>query len=180
MDKIPDDLLDRALRAYDDGAGHDLLRTLEAVVRLAYERGMSDARRVQPGPCTQSAPGLTDGTMEVTDEMVRAFMRAYAEADDGSAKVILEDAAEKAGLAAVLAIAERDMVRPGPCTQSAPGLWEGVPPVTCTLLAGHAGGHTNGVTSWTSAEDADLEPVRPGDVAPMRDGECDPDGCSCK
>lgn len=64
--------------------------------------------------------------------------------------------------------------RPGPCMQSAPGLWEGVPPVTCTLLAGHAGGHTNGVTSWASAEDADLEPVRPGDVAPMRCCESEP------
>jgi ribosome-binding protein aMBF1 (putative translation factor) len=46
--------------------------------------------------------------IELTDEMVTAFMRAYAEADDGSAKVILEDAAERAGLAAVLTIVERD------------------------------------------------------------------------
>jgi hypothetical protein len=43
-----------------------------------------------------------------TDEMVREFMRAYAEADDGSSEVILHDKAEKAGLAAVLAIVERD------------------------------------------------------------------------
>ena len=46
--------------------------------------------------------------IEPTQEMVHAFIRAYAQADDGSARVILEDTAEKAGLAAALAIAERD------------------------------------------------------------------------
>jgi hypothetical protein len=47
-------------------------------------------------------------TIKPTDEMVRAFMRAYADADDGSSQVILSDAAEKAGIAAVLAVVERD------------------------------------------------------------------------
>lgn len=46
--------------------------------------------------------------IEPTDEMVHAFMRGYAAADDGSSDVILNWTAERAGLAAVLALVERD------------------------------------------------------------------------
>lgn len=46
--------------------------------------------------------------IEVTNEMVRAFIQGYCAADDDSPEVILGDKAERAGLAAVLAIAERD------------------------------------------------------------------------
>jgi hypothetical protein len=48
--------------------------------------------------------------IEPTDEMVHAFMRGYADADDGSPEVILNWTAERAGLAAVLAIVARDHV----------------------------------------------------------------------
>lgn len=47
--------------------------------------------------------------IEPTDEMVHAFIRGYADADDGSSEVILNWAAERAGLAAVLAIVDRDI-----------------------------------------------------------------------
>lgn len=42
--------------------------------------------------------------IEVTHQMVHAFIRGYADADDGSSKVILENTAERAGIAAVLAL----------------------------------------------------------------------------
>jgi hypothetical protein len=57
-------------------------------------------------------------------------------------------------------------IQPGPCMEQAPTLTTGVRSVSCTLLAGHAGGHTNGVTSWKVAPspDADVERAdfRPG------------------
>lgn len=46
--------------------------------------------------------------IEATGEMVAAFIRAYAAADDGSVGVVLDDVAERAGVTAILAIVERD------------------------------------------------------------------------
>lgn len=47
--------------------------------------------------------------VSVSDEAVRAFIKAYNSADDGSVEVILDCVAEKAGIAAVLALAARDL-----------------------------------------------------------------------
>lgn len=107
--------------------------------------------------------------MEPTEEMIQAFGRAWHAEDEQGTHV--PGARRRAGIRAVLEIVERDAVKPGPCMQSAPGLFEGVPPVTCSLLAGHAGGHTNGVTSWTRADDT-VEPMTPGGPAPSRSVTC--------
>lgn len=47
--------------------------------------------------------------IELTDEMVHTFIRAYSDADDGSPEVILGSIAERAGLSAVLALYVRQV-----------------------------------------------------------------------
>jgi hypothetical protein len=64
--------------------------------------------------------------VEVTNEMVYAFAEAYSKADDGSSKTILGGLAERAGIAAVLAIVERDWnMQPRPAGSHLPptGPW---------------------------------------------------------
>lgn len=97
--------------------------------------------------------------IEPTDEMVHAFMRGYADADDGSSDVILNRTAERAGLAAVLALVERDYVmRFRPCgvvfVEKRPDHW---PQSPCAKPRGHENGpdtdwkrreHSNGTFKW--------------------------------
>jgi hypothetical protein len=89
--------------------------------------------------------------IELTDEMIEAFYLAGQDGPD-----------VRAGLAAVLAIVERDrcmepkghvwhpLTKPGPCPAllkpfASPYDLGGLP---CKLRAGHEGMHENGVTSW--------------------------------
>jgi hypothetical protein len=54
-------------------------------------------------------------------------------------------------------------IQPGPCMERAPMVTPFVGyqrAITCTLLAGHAGGHTNGVTSWMDASPPDVDVER--------------------
>jgi hypothetical protein len=79
--------------------------------------------------------------IEPTDEMVKEFRR----------RALAEGGGIEAGLAAVLAVVERDLA--GPCPESFHiGLLAATRPLRCNLRAGHAGDHENGGTRWWEAE----------------------------
>ena len=78
--------------------------------------------------------------IEVTDEMREAFEAAAWPPNWVGGEPLWED-----GLAAVLAIVERDLA--GPCTSEMPRiLGDGV--IHCELRQGHDGRHVSGPTTW--------------------------------
>lgn len=81
--------------------------------------------------------------IELTDQMRRAY--AHAKADARGWNWYDLDASDEAGLAAVLAIVERDQA--GPCSVTLPRLTE-YGDLWCQLRHGHHGDHEMGPTRW--------------------------------
>ncbi len=82
-----------------------------------------------------------------TDEMRAAAYRVAREWAVQHRHALPDDRMLDVVMAAVLAIAERDSARPGPCSSTLPRLTE-YGDLWCQLRHGHAGDHEMGPTRW--------------------------------
>jgi hypothetical protein len=101
--------------------------------------------------------------IEPTDEMCAAFFaadRAHRRSElerlgfHRAHLPTMDAGAFRAGLAAVLAIVERDLGTVGPCSSTLPDLFDGELGTWCELRHGHTGDHEAGPTRWRETASA--------------------------